>query len=90
MYYVYVLRSFRDGKLYTGCANDLKARLKLHNQGKIASTKERAPLQIIHYEAFLDKHDAFVREQWLKTGWGRNQIQTMLKTYLDLNKIEFR
>jgi putative endonuclease len=82
MYYVYILQSKRDRKLYVGCTNDLKQRLKLHNGGKIFSTRNRLPLILIYYEAFIDKHDAFNREQWLKTGWGRNQLKKILRNYL--------
>lgn len=82
MYYVYVLLSQKDHKFYTGCTNNLKIRLKLHNEGKVNSTKNRTPFKLIHYECFIDTHDAFVREQWLKTGWGRNQLKTMLQNYL--------
>jgi putative endonuclease len=85
MYYVYILQSVKDGKFYIGCTNNLKTRFNLHNQGKIESTKNRTPFKLIHYEGFLDKHDAFAREQWLKTGWGRKQIQGMLKNYLSSN-----
>ena len=82
MFYVYILKSTIDDDLYVGCTNNLKQRLQLHNSGKVYSTRKRHPLQLIHYEAFLDKHDAFIREQWLKTGWGRNQLKKMLHNYL--------
>jgi putative endonuclease len=86
MHYVYILQSLKDNKLYIGCTNNLKHRFALHNKGGVESTRERRPFRLIYYEAFLDKHDAFVREQWLKTGWGKNQINTMLKNYLLLKK----
>ena len=82
MFYVYILQSIKDDKLYIGCTNNLKQRFALHNKGGVESTRDRIPFRLIHYEAFLDKHDAFVREQWLKTGWGRNQIEKMLYNYL--------
>jgi putative endonuclease len=85
MYYVYVLKSKKDSKLYTGCTKDLKKRIILHNKGSIASTKNRKPFVLIYYEAFLNQADAFQREQWLKTGWGRNHIKKILSNYL--NKI---
>jgi hypothetical protein len=28
-----------------------------------------------------NKKDAFAREQWLKTGWGRNQIEKTLSNF---------
>ena len=81
MYYVYILQSKKDGNLYMGCTNNLKKRLLLHNSGRITSTKKRMPLKLIHYEAFIDQKDAFFREQWLKTGWGRNQLKKILNNY---------
>ncbi len=84
MHYVYVLKSQKDEKMYTGCTNDLKARLEKHNAGYVASTKDRRPLKIIFYEAFLNKSDAFKREQWLKTGWGRNHLNKILSNYLKI------
>ena len=81
MYYVYVLRSDKDAKLYTGCTRDLQRRFFLHNAGKVPSTNRRTPLKLVYYEAFLDQNDAFAREKWLKTGWGRNQLQKLLHNY---------
>lgn len=64
--------------MYVGCTNDLKKRLELHNSGKVSSTKHRRPFELIYYEVFVDKQDAFRREQWLKTGWGRNRLNKIL------------
>ncbi len=78
MHYVYVLRSKKDGNLYIGCTRDLRNRFTLHNNGKVESTRQRFPFELLYYEAFLDKRDAFSREQWLKTGWGRNHLRKLL------------
>lgn len=82
MYYVYVLQSSADNKFYTGCTHNLQERFKLHNAGKVFATKNRIPLLLIYYEAFINKHDAFKREQWFKTGWGRNQLKKILSHHL--------
>lgn len=82
MYYVYVLQSKQDRHLYTGCTNDLKKRLIMHNSGKVESTRKRLPLKLIYYETFINKQDAFNRERWLKTGWGRNHLNKILSNYL--------
>jgi len=81
MNYVYVLESTRDKNLYVGCTKDLKKRLALHNSGGVESTKKRAPLRLVYYEAFLNQQDAFTREKWLKTGWGRNHLKKILENY---------
>jgi putative endonuclease len=44
-YYVYVLRSLRDGKLYTGVTSDLDRRVREHNSGKTKSLRGRRPLR---------------------------------------------
>ena len=79
MWYIYALKSRLDQGFYIGCTNDLRQRIKLHNGGKVIATKFRRPLVLIYYEAYLDKRDAFAKEKWLKTGWGRNYIKKTLK-----------
>ena len=41
MWYVYVLRSAKDGKLYVGSTSDLKRRISEHESGFCESTKHR-------------------------------------------------
>ncbi|MEK7091612.1 MAG: GIY-YIG nuclease family protein [Patescibacteria group bacterium] len=86
MQYVYILKSDNDGELYVGCTKDLKIRLKLHNSKKVPATKKRGKLKLIYYEAFLNPKNAFVREQFLKTGWGRNSAKKMLAHYFLMAK----
>lgn len=66
MYYVYVLKSKKDGKCYIGSTNDLKRRFKEHNNGIVPSTKPRRPFKLIYYEAYLSESDARKRESNLK------------------------
>ena len=84
MHYVYVLRSKKDEYLYTGCTNDLKQRFAMHNSKKVASTSSRAPFILVYYEGFINKHDAFNREQYLKTGWGRSYLKKVLSQTLSV------
>ena len=82
MYYTYILQSNKDKQFYTGYTNDLKKRLKLHNDGKVASTKKRLPVALVYYEACLNQQDATHREKYLKTAWGKRYIKSRLKNYL--------
>ena len=66
MYYIYVLKSIKDQKLYTGVSSNLRTRIKAHNEGRVRATKNRRPLQLIYYEAYLHKKDATQREHNLK------------------------
>jgi putative endonuclease len=81
MYYVYILHSSKDGKLYTGFTPDLKKRIKAHEGGFVQATKHRRPLVLIHYEGFLYSEDARRREKYLKGGNGKQEMDVMLKTY---------
>lgn len=78
MYYVYVLTSLKDGKLYVGYTTNLKKRFAEHNACKVASTKLRTPLKLLYYEACNVQDDALSREKDLKTGFGRAYLKRRL------------
>ena len=82
MYYVYVLYSLRDKKLYTGCTSNLRERILRHNRGLVSSTMSRRPLRLIYYEMCLNEVDAFRREKYLKSGMGKRWIKKRLKFWL--------
>lgn len=81
-YYVYVLKSDKDKKLYTGCTKDLKLRFEQHEKGLVESTKNRRPFKLIYYEACMSQADAFHREKYLKTYYGKMFLKNRLKSYL--------
>jgi len=66
MYYTYILKSKKDNNFYIGSTKDLKTRFKLHNDGKIFSTKGRRPFELIYYEAHKSEKDCRKREHNLK------------------------
>ena len=66
MFYVYALRSTKDGQMYVGSTKDLKHRLKQHNNGDVFSTRPRRPLELVYYEAYKSEYDARMRESRLK------------------------
>ncbi len=79
MYYTYVLISEKDKYFYTGCTKNIKQRVKDHNNKKVFSTRNRTPFKLIYCEVCLNKHDAFQREKYLKTAWGKRYIKNRLK-----------
>ena len=81
-YYVYILKSGKDKKFYTGYTNNLKLRFEQHQKGKVESTKDRRPLKLIYYEACLNQQDATHREKYLKTYHGKSFLRKRLKSYL--------
>ncbi len=82
MFYTYILQSKKDKQFYTGYTNNLEDRLRLHSVGKVESTKNRLPVELVYYEACLNQQDATHREKYLKTVWGKRYIKTRLKAYL--------
>ena len=81
-YCVYVLRSTKDKKFYTGYTKNLKLRFEQHQKGKIESTKDRRPLKLIYFECCLNQQDATHREKYLKTYLGKMFLKNRLKSYL--------
>ena len=87
MWYVYIIQSEKDSDLYVGSTNNLKKRFEFHNRGKVYSTRLRTPFELLYYEAHQNKYDAAGREQFLKTGWGKNWIKRVLKNCLKSKKL---
>ena len=80
-YFVYVLKSKKDGNYYVGFTQDLNVRFEQHQAGKVKSTKHRLPFEIIYYEASRSKEDALRREKYLKTYYGKMYLAKRLKSY---------
>ncbi|MDP1709676.1 MAG: GIY-YIG nuclease family protein [Candidatus Komeilibacteria bacterium] len=79
MYYVYVNRCLRDGRLYVGRTDDLKRRYKEHQEGKVWTTKRMLPIKLIFYEAFYSKKDTIRREKYLKTSKGKSSLKMIVR-----------
>ena len=85
MYYTYVLLSLKDDMFYTGYTANIAQRVNAHNNGEVASTKNRRPFKLVYYEACLNQQDATHREKYLKTTYGKRYIKNRLKEYLNKN-----
>ena len=77
-FYTYVLKSSKDNKLYVGYTDNLGKRLDEHQSGGVASTKSRLPLELVYYEACVDKQKAVKREKYFKTGFGRRFLKNRI------------
>lgn len=83
MYYVYVLHSLKDENFYVGYSTDIERRLQSHLSGRVTSTKQRLPMKLIYYEAYIDRADAKGRELFLKSGSGLRFLKRQLRHYLN-------
>jgi len=82
MYYTYVFQSKKDHKFYIGYTGDLEKRLSEHNEGKVKSTKNRTPFELVYFEACRNKFDAIHREKYLKSSYGHRYLKNRMKNDL--------
>ena len=80
-YYVYILKSMKDGKNYAGYTQNLDLRFEQHERGEVESTKYRRPMQLIYFEGCLSKEDALKREKYFKTHYGKMYLQNRLANW---------
>jgi putative endonuclease len=79
MFYVYVIKSQVDGRLYKGMTQNIANRITLHNKGKTKSTKPFRPWKLLYYETFSTREQAREREKYFKTGSGREFINKIIE-----------
>ena len=77
-YYVYVLQSLSDRNHYVGLSSDIHKRLKMHNLGKVKSTKGRRPFILIYQEKVGTLSEARKREKYFKSAAGRKFLEKIL------------
>ena len=77
-YFVYVLESEIDGRLYKGQTTDIDKRIEEHNSGKTKSTKGYKPWKLVYFEKYETRDEALLREKFFKTGSGRELLKDKL------------
>ena len=79
MFTVYVLKSLKNGKRYTGyTSKNPEERLREHNNGSNKFTRQNGPFLLVYSEAIENKTGAIKREQFLKSGKGREFLNNKL------------
>lgn len=66
MFYLYIIKSKKDRKLYIGITSNLRKRFREHNTGEVESTRYRRPFILVYYEAYYSFEDVKERERRLK------------------------
>ena len=76
-YYVYILRC-SDGTYYTGTTQDLKQRIKTHEDGRAANyTALRRPVKLVFSEVQPNIEAAISRERQIKR-WTRPKKEALI------------
>ena len=65
-YHVYILKSLKNGRHYTGITIDLERRLIEHNEGSTKSTRPHVPYERIWSSEIMTKSDALKLEYNIK------------------------
>jgi predicted GIY-YIG superfamily endonuclease len=77
-FWVYILRC-SDGSYYTGQTENLEKRIAEHQTGEIHGyTTTRRPVEVIFYETFPTRDEAFAAERRIK-GWSRKKKEAMMR-----------
>lgn len=89
MYFTYVLLCTDTARkrvgFYTGSSENIPDRLGGHLFKSVKTTKSFDRIELVYYEACLNKTDALVREKQLKTGFGRGYVKRRLKNWIREN-----
>jgi putative endonuclease len=77
-WFVYILRSDKDGDLYKGITEDIQRRLEEHNSGKSKFTSSKTPWQLVYQKEMPNKREAIIEEKLLKK-LNRKSLEKLLK-----------
>jgi putative endonuclease len=78
-HYFYVV-SCKDDSLYAGYTNNLKRRIKLHNEGKGAKyTRARRPVRLVYSKGFPTKSEAMKVEYAFKQWDRKKKLNYLIK-----------
>ncbi|MFA5358670.1 MAG: GIY-YIG nuclease family protein [Patescibacteria group bacterium] len=77
-YFIYVIKSKKDGRLYVGMTSDLEERLFYHNAGYQFSTKGYRPWEIVYSERAASRLLARQREKYFKSGCGKEFLKSFI------------
>ena len=78
MYYVYVLKSLKNGRFYVGYTGDLENRVKEHNRGKTKGNYFNGPFELFYSEGFENIEDARKRERYIKSQKSHKYIESLV------------
>ena len=81
MYFVYILKSLKDGTFYTGLTNNIERRVREHDNGKYKESYSinHKPFKLVYFEELPSRIEARKREKYWKSGTGRDVRDTLYK-----------
>ena len=77
-FFTYILQSQKDGRYYIGSTQSIEERLKRHNAGKERYTSRGIPWQLVYWEQFETRSEAYKREMVIKEKKSRAFIERLI------------
>ncbi len=84
MPYTYILKTVKDS-YYIGSADDIDKRLKDHRYGKVKSTNNKLPVQLVFKEYFATTAEARQKEYKIKKWKSKKMIEKLISMGLSSN-----
>ncbi len=79
VYYVYIIRSQKDGRFYIGQTHNLERRIEQHNQGQSGYTKKYLPWELFAYKTYETRKDAMRNEKKIKNLKSRKRVMEFIQ-----------
>ena len=77
-YFVYAIKSKKDGRIYVGFSENVQKRFNEHNSGKTRSTKGYRPWKLIFTKGCETRIQARELEKYYKSGIGKEKLKRMV------------
>ncbi|MBM4161587.1 MAG: GIY-YIG nuclease family protein [Ignavibacteria bacterium] len=74
-FFLYLLYSPSFDRTYVGQSDSVDARVKLHNSGKVRSTKAYRPWVLVYVEEYATRAEPVARGKWNKGRQGRGLLR---------------
>ncbi|HIA91902.1 TPA: GIY-YIG nuclease family protein [Candidatus Saccharibacteria bacterium] len=74
-FYVYILKSTKQNRIYIGHTQDVTNRLHRHNSGYVKSTQPYRPWILLELHPFKSRNEAVAAEKYFKTSQQREFIK---------------
>ena len=78
-WWVYAMISTKSHIIYVGMSEQVEQRVKVHNNGKVKSTKGHTPWECFFQEYIGDRVRAREVEKYYKSGVGKRKLKKMLE-----------
>ena len=83
-YYLYILKSLKSDKYYTGISNNPERRLEFHNTVEKGFTSRYRPWKIVFTKVYLDKLSASKAEKKIKSWKSRKMIELVINGKIEI------